>query len=261
MHPSAAFFVRVVIFACSFHGLSTGADPGGAERAAATTGAPTKSVWSLTPDPKLPDVLLLGDSISIGYTLEVRGLLEGQANVFRPLSPNGRQAENCSGTTRGVEAIDRWLGDRKWSVIHFNFGLHDLKHVARPGDDAATNNPNDPRQADVAQYRRNLEVIVRKLKSTGARLVFATTTPVAPETRTPLREPDAPSRYNAVALGVMRSHGIRVNDLYAFCQPQLDRMQQPKNVHFTAAGYKMLAREVAMVIAEELKPRPSVDSR
>ncbi len=33
--------------------------------------------------PGLPRVLLIGDSISIGYTLQVRELLKGKANVHR----------------------------------------------------------------------------------------------------------------------------------------------------------------------------------
>jgi acyl-CoA thioesterase-1 len=208
--------------------------------------------WSFKPDPALPNVLILGDSISIGYTLDVREMLKGRANVFRPLSANGRGAENCSGTTKGVASIDRWLAGHKWSVIHFNFGLHDLKHVATPGADTATSNADDPRQAEVAQYKQNLEAIVKKLEATGARLVFATTTPVAPGTAKPLREPDAPPRYNAAAREVMKAHGIRVNDLFAFCEPQLDKLQLPKNVHFTAAGSKALAAEVVRVIEEEI---------
>tara|TARA_Y100000385_G_C13036986_1_gene613447 strand:+ start:123 stop:395 length:273 start_codon:yes stop_codon:yes gene_type:complete len=35
----------------------------------------------LPPDPALPNILLLGDSISLGYTLEVRNMLKGTANV------------------------------------------------------------------------------------------------------------------------------------------------------------------------------------
>lgn len=64
----------------------------------------------------LPNVLLLGDSISIGYMLDVRKQLSGQANVWRP-------AVNCGPTTRGLESLDKWIGDRKWDLIHFNFGL------------------------------------------------------------------------------------------------------------------------------------------
>lgn len=212
----------------------------------------TKQQWTFTPDPKLPNVLILGDSISIGYTLEVRALLEGKANVFRPLSADGKKAENCAGTTMGGQEIDRWFGGRKWAVIHFNWGMHDLKHVTTPGTGQNSNKPNDPVQATVEQYAQNLTAIVKKLKATNARLVFATTTPVAPGTTNPLRSPDDPPRYNAVAVKIMEANGIRVNDLYALCKPQLDKLQLPKNVHFKPAGSQTLAKQVASVIEEEL---------
>ncbi len=212
-----------------------------------------KSNWNFTPDPTLPNVLILGDSISIGYTLEVRALLKGKANVFRPVTKDGKGAENCSGTTKGVEAIDRWIGDRKWAVIHFNWGLHDLKHVAAPGDDKATSNPNDPPQATVEKYSENLTAIVTKLKATGAHLIFATTTPVAPGTDKPFRSPDAPPLYNTAALKIMKAEGVAIDDLFTFCQPQLEKIQLPKNVHFTAAGSHALAAEVAKSIEAELR--------
>src|SRR5690606_22154370 len=136
--------------------------------------------WAIEPDPSLPNVLILGDSISIGYTLQVRQALAGKANVFRPHTADGTKAENCSGTTKGVKAIDRWLGDRKWDVIHFNWGLHDLKHVTEPGGNKVSSKASDPLQATVEQYAKNLEQIVKKLEATDATLIFATTTPVPP---------------------------------------------------------------------------------
>lgn len=82
---------------------------------------------------KLPRVLLLGDSISVGYTDFVIGILLGKVDVYRPLN-NGGGYENCEGTTKAVKKLDAWLGDGRWDLIHFNFGLHDLKHVdARTG--------------------------------------------------------------------------------------------------------------------------------
>ena len=56
-------------------------------------------------DPALPRVLLIGDSISIGYTVPTRRLLEGKANVHR-IPTNGGP------TTRGLEHIgpDRGRG-------------------------------------------------------------------------------------------------------------------------------------------------------
>jgi lysophospholipase L1-like esterase len=215
-----------------------------------------KQQWAFTPDDKLPNVLILGDSISIGYTLQVRALLEGKANVFRPLKHDGaRGGENCSGTTKGVTAIERWLGDRKWDVIHFNFGLHDLKRVTEPGGEKISANPQDPPQATVEKYSENLAVIVRKLKASGARLVFANTTPVPEGSKNPFRDPADPPRYNAAAAKIMQENGVRVNDLFALCQPQLAKIQQPKNVHFNNDGNRALAAQVAKVIEEELNAR------
>src|SRR4051812_8183558 len=58
-------------------------------------------------DPALPRVLLIGDSISIGYTIPVRELLKGKANIHRP-------AANCGPTKRGLAQLDKWLGDGRW---------------------------------------------------------------------------------------------------------------------------------------------------
>ena len=68
----------------------------------------------ITDDPSLPRVLIIGDSISIGYTLPLRAALKGVANVHRPPT-------NCAHTWRGLEKIDEWLGDGKWDLIHFNW--------------------------------------------------------------------------------------------------------------------------------------------
>jgi acyl-CoA thioesterase-1 len=70
--------------------------------------------------PGLPRVLLIGDSISIGYTVTVRKALAGQANVHRI-------PENGADTANGLKKIESWLVGSPWDVIHFNWGLHDLK--------------------------------------------------------------------------------------------------------------------------------------
>lgn len=242
---------------CAFVGtaleLSAASKPAKPEKGSAAETKKQKENWTFTPDPALPNVLILGDSISIGYTLEVRKLLAGKANVFRPVKGNG--AENCNGTTYGVEQIDRWLEGKKWDVIHFNFGLHDLKHVSKTNSNQATSNPEDPVQATVEVYAKNMEAIVKKLKATGATLIYATTTPVAPGTNTPLREPDAPGKYNAAAVKIMQANNIQVNDLYAFCLPQLDKLQLAKNVHFKPEGSAALAKEVAQKITDALEKR------
>ncbi|MEO6001705.1 MAG: SGNH/GDSL hydrolase family protein [Opitutus sp.] len=194
----------------------------------------------------LPRVLLIGDSISIGYTLRVRELLKGQANVHRP-------PENAGPTVYGLNRIDAWLGDGKWAVIHFNFGLHDLKYLDEKGTYVS---PDEGRQlASVADYEKNLEALVTRLQRTGARLIFATTTPVPAGTIGRVEHGELP--YNEAALRVMRAHGIAIDDLHAYVKVHQAEIQQPHNVHFTPAGYEVLAREVATSISLVLKSAPS----
>jgi hypothetical protein len=192
---------------------------------------------------KLPNVLIIGDSISMGYTPFIKNILEGKATVWHP-------DENCEGTTKGVLKIEEWLGNTKWNIIHFNFGLHDLKHVNKETG-APSTKPEDPKQADIKQYSVNLEIIVRKLKSSGAKLIFATTTPV-PEKSSPLREPEQVLIYNKAALKIMKKERIRVDDLYEFAYPKLKEIQLPDNVHFTPDGYRALAEKVSDSILRDL---------
>lgn len=198
----------------------------------------------------LPNVLIIGDSVSMGYTNYVKGFMDGVANVQRPLNPGGGY-QNCEGTTSGIENIDKWIGDTQWDVIHFNFGLHDLKHV-NPETGKNSNSPDDPQQADIKTYEKNLKEIVIKLKATGAKLIFATTTSFPDKPGGPLRRSDQPEKYNKVALKIMKKNNIIVNDLNALTLPNLSELQPPNNVHFTEAGSELLAREVVKVIKSVL---------
>jgi len=193
-------------------------------------------------------VLIIGDSISMNYTPRVRSLLGDGAVVVRPTLANGR-AENCAGTNNGIKHIDRWLqldgGD--WDVIHFNFGLHDIKHM-HPETGKASRDPSHGLQAPLPQYTAQLTTITDKLQATGATLIFATTTPVPEGHVSPYREVNDAARYNAAAVALMESRGIAVNDLYAFALPRLVELQKPANVHFTREGSKALGQVVAETI-------------
>ncbi len=193
----------------------------------------------------LPRVFIIGDSISIGYTPFVVKALEGKAIVSRP-------KENCNGTRMGVEKLDQWLGQEKYDLIHFNFGLHDMKHVdTRTGE--GTNNATDPVQSTLPVYKKNLQWIVSRLEATGAVLVFASTTPVPARSNRVMREPDQLTKYNKVALRIMRKHRIAINDLFSFAQPLIKEYQNPNDVHFTERGYALLGEEVASCIQKTLK--------
>lgn len=202
--------------------------------APAAKAEPQPALLAVEDVPGLPRVLLIGDSISIGYTLPVRALLKGKANVHR-IPANG-------GTTaRTLENLGQWLGEKKWDVIHANWGLHDLRIM----EDGA-------HQVGLADYEKNLDQIARRLKQAATHVIFATTTPVPEGKVSPPRNPADVERYNEVAIRVMRRHGVRVNDLYAAVLPRLKEFQRPVNVHFTDEGSAFLAAQVALEISKLL---------
>lgn len=220
----------------------------------ACSAAPAQKNWLPTVDPKLPNVLLIGDSISIGYTMDVRELLKGEANVFRPCTPDGTKVVNCSDTSTGLDKLAEWLGDKKWAVIHFNWGLHDLKYMA-PGEGkrkTVLDKAKGKQVRPVEEYAKNLDEIVTRLKATGAKLIFATTT-LVPEGE-PGRVAGDDVKYNAAALDVMKRQGVAIDDLHAITKGFAPEMfSKPGNVHYSEAGSKRLAEQVAGAIRGALK--------
>lgn len=189
-------------------------------------------------DPALPRVLIIGDSISIGYTPSVRALLQGKANVHR-IPANGGP------TTKGLERIEAWLGTRKWDLIHFNWGLHDIKRAL----DQTTNQRKDKANTPEA-YEKNLRALTERLEKTGAKLIWASTTPVPEETETRVAGDEI--EYNKIAAGIMAELKIPTNDLHSFVRPQLATYQKPADVHYLPEGYAFLATRVAEQIAAGL---------
>jgi lysophospholipase L1-like esterase len=185
--------------------------------------------------PGLARVLLVGDSVSIGYTLETRSLLKGRANVHRVPT-------NAGATSIGLTKMDEWLGKAKWDVIHFNFGLHDAKLP-----------PEGVRHSTPDVYEKNLRTLVDKLKGTGAKLIWAATTPVPNGGNlAPNRRFGSIPQYNAIAKRVMDDNNIAINDLNAAVTPQIEFLQKANDVHFTDEGSRKLAAHVAQAIREAL---------
>ena len=189
-------------------------------------------------DPLLPRVLIIGDSISIGYTPRVRKLLEGKVNVHRPKT-------NCRWSAFGDENVLQWVGDGKWDLIHFNFGLWDWYGWKQD------------KKATPQSYAKSLEGIVNKLRPSGAKLVFAMTTPpcIGPEKKVQFMVTDKQAEeFNRSAQAVMKKHGVVINDLYSAIGQDRAKYQLGENdVHYNNAGRDLLAAQVSKIIKRELK--------
>jgi len=195
-------------------------------------------------NPNLPRVLIIGDSISIGYTLPTREFLRGKANLHRiPI--------NGGPTTRGLANIDAWLGKSKWDLIHFNWGLHDLKYMGPNGENLFPKEKGGKPQVPIDAYEKNLDKLVTRLKKTGAKLIWRNTTPVPPGSKG--RYVGDSVKYNAAATRVMKKHGVPTHDLFTMSKKRMKEIMRPANVHYTPEGSKVLGRDVARVITEALK--------
>lgn len=209
-------------------------DAANAKAAAAKKTPPNPALAPVTDVPGLPRVLLIGDSISIGYTLPVRKLLEGKANVHR-IPQNGGPTKN------GIANIEKWLGTGKWDVIHFNWGIHDLKIME-----------DGKRQVEPAAYEQNLRTLVARMQATGAKLIWATTTPIPDGELNPPRQFGQVQEYNAIAARVMTERGIPTDDLNAHITPEFTKLSIPKDLHYTKEGSEFLAKKVAEEITKAL---------
>lgn len=192
---------------------------------------------------RLPQVLLIGDSISIGYTDSVRRELQGVADVYRP-------DVNCGHTAFGVQEIETWLQHTSpgvtdagcaWDCVHMNFGIHDIKCPNRDGKN----------NTSLSDYKSNLAQIIAITRAAGVRHIIWCSTTQSPE-----EVCGAPSedfmRYNQGAREVAGAANAIVNDLYSFSLPRLADIQIPRNSHFTPHGSAVLAGQVAAVIRAAL---------
>lgn len=191
-----------------------------------------------------PLVVLLGDSIRMGYEPTVVAALADIADVWAP-------EDNCQHTAYGLAHLQKWLEGRDPVLIHVNFGLHDFYLP-----DSKT-----PRHT-IAQYQANLEAIFEWLAThTRAKIIFANTTPVDEERqiasdvyRRLVRRQSDVDRYNAAAMEVVHRRGIPVDDLHQVVADHggVKLLGKYDGVHFTAEGFRLLGDAVAQNVRQAL---------
>ena len=215
--------------------------------------SPADPFAAITDDPRLPRVLMMGDSVSIGYLPTVRKELEGIANVHRV-------AANCGATKTALEyyGLVRWIKEGEaWDVIVFNHGLHDASCRFPDGNDKDKDgNYASPARGckpyvSVEDYEKNRHAIVGILKKTGAKLFFCTTTPI-PDSLAEKYVENSELPYNEAAKRVMTEEGVTVVDLWATAKPEQAKLQIPRNVHFGEEGSQVLGKSVAEAIRSTL---------
>lgn len=194
---------------------------------------PENDAWGYVKDQAgLPRVLIIGDSISRGYTAPVRRELKGKANVHRAPA-------NCGKTENFFKDGEVWLlqnGSNHWDAITLNFGIHD----------------KDRNPAEYAEY---LKRIIARLRQTGAALFWVRTTPFGP-----IREQgpsaDLSVKINETADRVAKEEGLEVIDSHGAVIQDMATLQTKDNIHVNDDGLSRLGRLVATALEPHLKAKP-----
>lgn len=184
-------------------------------------------------------ILLLGDSIRMGYDKKVRELLKNEYEVIFAEEDNGRFA-----------AYTLWQANQflkqygHFDLVHWNNGYWDM-NIEAPMTEAIH---------PLNEYENCLRRIIHLLRANGARIVFATTTPVyesgeaqdntGTEAVINYRN-DWVIRYNEAACRIMEAEGVVVNDLYTLCLKGPKYYKCDDMLHLTEEGYWEIARQTA----------------
>lgn len=194
-----------------------------------------------------PRVLIIGDSISIGYTPFVKEYFKGKASIKH--NPG-----NAQHTGTGLKQIDKWLGNRNWDIVQFNWGLWDLAY--RNPDAKASGNRdkvNGTITYSVDEYASNLDSLVTYIKSkTDAKLIFVTTSYVPKDEAG--RFSSDPEKYNAAAKAIMKKHAVQVNDIYGISvKIHQENGFGSDDVHYSPEGYRKLGEVISSFLETEIK--------
>ncbi|MDP6746334.1 MAG: SGNH/GDSL hydrolase family protein [Candidatus Poribacteria bacterium] len=192
--------------------------------------------------PKLPKVLLLGDSIRMSYQPHVARLLSDRAEVVGP-------ADNCQYSLYTLSSLDGWITALgKPDIVHWNNGIHDSGH----------NPARSPIQIPIDVYRTNLESILDRLTALTPNVIWATITPVHPDR--PFRETEWAWRneeidqYNEVARTLIESRGVLINDLHTLVWNNVSEFLSEDQLHLSDSGQEVCARAVVDCVATFLSP-------
>lgn len=225
------------------HALCKGIVCAGVENCKGSVKVEKQSVLRSTPPMATKKIVLIGDSIRMGYEPIVREKLAGTTEVWGP-------SENCRHSIEHLLNFDAWYLSQNPDLIHFNFGLWDCRRLMREHEESLI---------PVEIFARNLDVILTMLmERSRAKLVWATITPVIQERhRAKFTEPEHPFRvsadvglYNATAAPILAKHGVAVNDLGGFVRRNRpEEIINEDGVHYTEAGYALLGEEVTKQIA------------
>ena len=187
-------------------------------------------------------IVLLGDSIRMGYDKYVKEALSDVAEVYYP-------DENCRFAANLLRFVHDWKRKGSWpddvDLVHWNAGAWDVLKMF--GEDTLST---------PEYYKLCIERIDRRLRLLfpKAKMVFATTANGVDEgygsrifrTNADIR------RFNDIALGVLKPLGVEINDIYALTDGCKESCRSDMTHFNTDDGRALLGGRVVSVICNAL---------
>ncbi len=171
-------------------------------------------------------VVLLGDSIRMGYGKVVPELLKDEYEVWQP-------EDNCRFSSYTLRMLFELRGEiNKADIIHWNNGLWDICQIFEDGSFTS-----------LEDYIKIMKRIATKLLAITDKVIFATTTAVDP--RNPYDHNEVIDEYNAAIVPVLKEMGIQINDLNSLVKPNIGEFILPDYIHLTDAGIDACGKQVA----------------
>ena len=175
-------------------------------------------------------IMLIGDSIRLGYQAKVAELLTEKATVTGP-------ADNCRFSAYTLFCLSGWVLDDDCDVIQWNNGQWDTCYM-----------PDGTIHTPLSSYLELQERIASILTKKTRRLIFATTTPVWPEQFTSAtvnrRRNEDICDYNRAATDLLSKLGVEINDLHSHIARDVRRYISEDMVHLTEEGNDLCAERV-----------------
>ncbi len=187
-------------------------------------------------------ILLVGDSIRMGYDAYVKESMQNLAEVYYP-------ASNSAHTANILRNLHTWTDDLRLyeaDAVHFNAGLWDTVRIYGDGPLIG---------ADT--YRDNMRRIVKRIRFLfpGAKLIFATSTPVLEDgyiEEFETRSNCDVEEYNGIACEVMTEEGVVINDLYALLRDVPVEYHSDQTHFYTAAATELIGMQVNRILCQTL---------
>ena len=188
--------------------------------------------------------MIIGGSFYNDLSKKVAASLKDKAKVV-----HGANSSWCSNTA--LKNYNKLLGGKKWDLIFFNFGFNDIMYKDPTIREvrAMHKEVGGVQVTSLRQYEKNLKELVLRFKKDGAKVIWASISPIVGDNGILCAGDEL--KYNQVAAKVMKAYKIPIVDMHKHGTDSHKSMRHGKT--FNYKNGKPLHPPIVEAILKELK--------